>query len=825
MSFSTTRQAIWRRHDPRRSSPCARARFSRRPRRSGSRKRRSPTSSRPFRQGQITCQRRGAGLSRSREGLQRRVATTLVTTDGAPIPAAAGTGARRRAAEVPDQDGRGRRTLLPDFDEYAGPPIEFGRMEATASDPDVQQQYGMTVGIPNAGQVNALGMINIRGERSVTCKGDFDKHPSKGPLPAGAPEVCEEFRKLPDALERAAELDAQYGRNPDLAALPMYCVPFSFKDPFDTKDMRSTGGGDARYDIDFPARDHTLVAQLRAKGAIIYAKANTTEYNGRAGDPGGRHEPDKVLRVDARLPAQHVGRQPVATRTTRRARRRSARAPGSGVSVGANLAMCSLCEETRASCRGPANHNSVALLLPQKALISFHGGAIGSDIHNDRTGIHCRSITDSAKVLDALKDPVNGYYDPRDVFTTIPRSAVLDEPYARPRRTPGTKGALKGMRIGIIRESMLTFPGVKADEPIVQAAAQGDQDDARRPPRRDAGRVDRPAVAGRSGDREHDDVLHAGARASCCRSSSPTSCYPACDAATGTAGVPGLRRGDQADRVRAGRDVRHRARWRRSTTWSALAEGKVPPPANLNIRTIQQQARVEGVPVPLRPVRDAARGRLEGARLHRDAGRLSDAERALEVLGRRPARGVQELGGDRRHPQPARRAAGHRRTLPAARAAAPRRDEGDAGEQARRGRAPAHAAAARARLASRRSRRPRATARRERLRSERRADRSADSRRATCARSTTPSSCSARTRSATSPTNNNTPTTLPAPGLPFSLVFRADPGKEDLILKVGVGLPGRVEAPRAAAGVRAAAGIADQSLAVLIPDTCATSYR
>jgi amidase len=31
--------------------------------------------------------------------------------------------------------------------------------------------------------------------------------------------------------------------------------------------------------------------------------------------------------------------------------------------------------------------------------------------------------------------------------------------------------------------------------------------------------------------------------------------------------------------------------------------------------------------------------------------------------------------------------------------------------------------------------------------------------------------------------NNNTPTTLPAPGLPFSLVFRAEPGREDLILK------------------------------------------
>jgi hypothetical protein len=32
-------------------------------------------------------------------------------------------------------------------------------------------------------------------------------------------------------------------------------------------------------------------------------------------------------------------------------------------------------------------------------------------------------------------------------------------------------------------------------------------------------------------------------------------------------------------------------------------------------------------------------------------------------------------------------------------------------------------------------------------------------------------------------TNNDTPTALPTPGLPFSLVFRADPGKEDVILR------------------------------------------
>ena len=50
---------------------------------------------------------------------------------------------------------------------------------------------------------------------------------------------------------------------------------------------------------------------------------------------------------------------------------------GSGVSVSTNLVMASLGEETRASCRGPANHNAVALILPHKSLLGFTGGAIG----------------------------------------------------------------------------------------------------------------------------------------------------------------------------------------------------------------------------------------------------------------------------------------------------------------------------------------------------------------------------------------------------------------------------------------------------------------
>ncbi len=416
--------------------------------------------------GQITCVevvQRYIARVRAYNG----VSSMLVTPDGAPVAPATGAVRGQQALKFPTQTLKAS-TFLPDLDKYQGPPLEFGRVEATASDPTVQQQFGMIAGIPNAGQVNALATLNIRGERSVTCKGDFDRHPSLGPLPKGAPPVCDEFRRQPDALERAADLDAQYGRNPDLEKMPMYGVVFSFKDAFDTRDMRSTCGGDAAYDIDFPARDHILVDQLRNKGAIIFAKALNTEYNGRAGDPGGRHAPDKVLPSTLGYQRATWGGNPSNPYDTTRAASLGS-SSGSALSVSVNMVMASLGEETRASCRGPSNHNSVALILPHKAMLGFDGGAIGADIYCDRSGIHCRKIVDCAKVLDALKDPEQGYYDPRDVYTTVPRSSVLSAPYTSHVQSADS---LKGMRLGVIRESMAYPPGNKSEEPIVTAAAR-----------------------------------------------------------------------------------------------------------------------------------------------------------------------------------------------------------------------------------------------------------------------------------------------------------------------------------------------------------------
>ena len=410
---------------------------------------------RAIQRGQISCQ----GVVQAyvdRARAYTGACTKLVTLDGAPVapasgPVRAGAPVRFPTSTVPVT------SILPSFDRYAGPPLDLGRMEPTLSDPAVQAQYGMVAGVPDAGQVNALSTLNLRGERSVTCMGACDAHPSTGELPAECPAACEAFRQQPDAVERAVELDAQYGDDPDLAALPMYCVPLAFKDVFDTKDMRTTTAADIDFAMDAPPADATVVDRLRQKGAIIYAKANATEFNGGIGNPGG--PATATARYLGYAERSTWGGQACNPYDTERSPRGSS--SGSGVAVSANLAACAFCEQTGGSCKGPASRNGVVSLLTTKGLIPY-GGAVGSNPLVDRAGINCRTVRDAALVLDALRDPELGYFDPRDIYTAVPEALVAGEPYAsyvvgEARADEGGAGEppLAGMRIGIVREYMV----------------------------------------------------------------------------------------------------------------------------------------------------------------------------------------------------------------------------------------------------------------------------------------------------------------------------------------------------------------------------------
>jgi Asp-tRNA(Asn)/Glu-tRNA(Gln) amidotransferase A subunit family amidase len=321
-------------------------------------------------------------------------------------------------------------------------------MDTSISDPSVKLQVGLRVGIPEAGQLNALETVNIRGERSVTCKGDFDRAPSAGPLPAGAPAVCEEFRKQPDALERAAELDKQYGRNPDLAKLPMYCGVFSLKDWYDAKDMRGTGGNDVNFAMDVPKVDSPDIAALRSKGAIIFAVSSAS--NVTLAEAAGNTGTAKATSAFPQTNLQYAPWSGQACNPYDTARVPRGTSNGSGVSVSANLSTCGICEQTSASCKGPASRNNVVNLLTTKGVLG--DGGITDKASGDRVGIHCKSVKDAALVLDAMKG-----FKTEDIYSAIPKGIIPKEAYASfvvPDAVVKDK-PLKGVRVGVVREFMV----------------------------------------------------------------------------------------------------------------------------------------------------------------------------------------------------------------------------------------------------------------------------------------------------------------------------------------------------------------------------------
>jgi amidase len=290
--------------------------------------------------------------------------------------------------------------------------------------------------------------VNVRGERSGTCRGPCDVA-GTATLPAGCPTVCNSSRTIPDALEEAAQLDARYGRRPPLEKLPLYCIPFSAKDTIDSSQIRSTGGGDAKYANDRAEFDATVIARVRAKGAILLAQANLNEYNAGLGSPGDT--PNPVVGHNGSTIAGPVCNPYDTTRSP------GSSSGGSGSSVGANLVVCSFCEETGGSCRNPANVNGAAVLMGSQGFYSKYGLNPVSRIR-DRIAVICRNVDDLARVADAIKgyDPLSTE-SPVDYFNPKPESFTKIVERRGLGRQP-----LKGKRLGIAREHMV--PWIPNDE-------------------------------------------------------------------------------------------------------------------------------------------------------------------------------------------------------------------------------------------------------------------------------------------------------------------------------------------------------------------------
>jgi len=278
--------------------------------------------------------------------------------------------------------------------------------------------------IPHAGQLNALGTLNLRPATRVAM--GFDDHHARS-----LTDMKDDNPAMPDALEVAAAQDREFAKTGKLVG-PLQGVVFSIKDWYDTADMHSSGGAEVAYANDRPPLDSTFVTRLRGAGAIILAKANVGGYQPRSAFGGVICNPYDTERSAG------------------------GSSTGSAVSVSANLVTCSIGEETGTSIRIPSESSNVVGLSPTQELVS-RNGMIGAGT-NTRVGPICRTVEDAAKVLTVIAG-----YDPKDPLTSFSVGRIPAQPYdsfAHGQR-------LDGVRIGVVREFMDKRLFSKSDEETI----------------------------------------------------------------------------------------------------------------------------------------------------------------------------------------------------------------------------------------------------------------------------------------------------------------------------------------------------------------------
>jgi Asp-tRNA(Asn)/Glu-tRNA(Gln) amidotransferase A subunit family amidase len=273
---------------------------------------------------------------------------------------------------------------------------------------------GPVSAVAHAGGINALMTLNLK--PAARQKWGFDERKARS-----LTDRADSNPDMPDALDVAAALDRHFAATGTLSG-PLHGIVFSIKDLLDTFDMRTTSGADADYANDRPPSDATIIKRLRAAGAIILAKANLGEYasGSRSAFGGTMCNPYDT--------ARDVGGS----------------SGGSASSVAANLVTCAISEEGAPSIRMPSRLNNGVGLSPSQGLVS-RDGMIGAGPLGDRVGPACRTVEDTARVLDVIAG-----YDEADDLTVYSIGKIPTDGYAKFAR----ESDLKGIRIGVLREYM-----------------------------------------------------------------------------------------------------------------------------------------------------------------------------------------------------------------------------------------------------------------------------------------------------------------------------------------------------------------------------------
>ena len=223
-------------------------------------------------------------------------------------------------------------------------------------------------------------------------------------------QVTEEY-----AREQASKIDQliREGVNPG----PLAGVPYTAKDIFTVKGIRSTAGSKILFNYHAPY-SATVVERIEEAGAVMLGKVNLDEFTYGSSSESSAYKP--------------VPRNPWDT-----SRVVGGSSGGSAAAVASGQGAISLGTDTGGSIRHPASFCGTVGLKPTYGRVSRYGLiAFGSSL--DCPGPLTRNITDAALALQAIAGQ-----DPRDATSaTVPVPDYLAE----------MEKEIRGMRIGLSEE-------------------------------------------------------------------------------------------------------------------------------------------------------------------------------------------------------------------------------------------------------------------------------------------------------------------------------------------------------------------------------------
>jgi aspartyl-tRNA(Asn)/glutamyl-tRNA(Gln) amidotransferase subunit A len=194
---------------------------------------------------------------------------------------------------------------------------------------------------------------------------------------------------------------------------PLHGVPFTLKDLYFTKGIRTTAGSRILADH-VPDFDAPTTERLYRAGAVLLGKTNLHEWacGVTTDNPffGTCHNPWKV----GHIPGGSSG--------------------GSAAAVAASLGLASLGSDTGGSIRIPAHMTGIVGHKPTYGLVP-RTGILPESWSFDHGGPMTRTVEDAAIVLQAIAG-----HDPRD-----PSASAMAVPNFR----RGLRGGVKGLRVGV----------------------------------------------------------------------------------------------------------------------------------------------------------------------------------------------------------------------------------------------------------------------------------------------------------------------------------------------------------------------------------------